>query len=127
MRLTFTIQRYNPETDTKPHPEEYRLEVNRGMTVLEGLIRIKNDQDGGALARSPACSLSEEAGDGLSSHGVMSRTFPQKEDMSTTRSLITGRLFRGATCTPPCRSSSLRTEVRQASFSVQSASKTWFS
>ncbi|MEE8494804.1 MAG: succinate dehydrogenase/fumarate reductase iron-sulfur subunit [Nitrospirales bacterium] len=51
MRLTFTVQRYNPETDTKPHPEEYRLEISRGMTVLEGLIRIKNDQDGGLSLR----------------------------------------------------------------------------
>ncbi|MBI4400139.1 MAG: succinate dehydrogenase iron-sulfur subunit [Nitrospirae bacterium] len=46
MRLTFTIQRFNPEADTHPHDEDYRLEVSRGMTVLEGLIRIKNEQDG---------------------------------------------------------------------------------
>jgi succinate dehydrogenase / fumarate reductase iron-sulfur subunit len=46
MRLTFTIQRYNPEVDTRSHDEDYRLEVGRGMTVLDGLIRIKNQQDG---------------------------------------------------------------------------------
>jgi succinate dehydrogenase / fumarate reductase iron-sulfur subunit len=46
MRLTFTIQRFNPEIDQHPHDEEYRLEVGRGMTVLDGLIRIKNQQDG---------------------------------------------------------------------------------
>jgi succinate dehydrogenase / fumarate reductase iron-sulfur subunit len=46
MRLTFTIQRYNPELDTRSHDEDYRLEVGRGMTVLDGLIRIKNQQDG---------------------------------------------------------------------------------
>jgi succinate dehydrogenase / fumarate reductase iron-sulfur subunit len=46
MRLTFTIQRYNPETDQRSHPEDYRLDVGRGMTVLEALIRIKNEQDG---------------------------------------------------------------------------------
>jgi succinate dehydrogenase / fumarate reductase iron-sulfur subunit len=46
MRLTFTVQRYNPELDTRSHDEDYRLEVGRGMTVLDGLIRIKNQQDG---------------------------------------------------------------------------------
>ncbi len=51
MRLTFTIQRYNPEVDVHPHFEEYRLEVGRGLTVLEALIRIKNEQDGSLSLR----------------------------------------------------------------------------
>ncbi len=51
MRLTFTIQRFNPETDICPHEEDYRLEVGRGMTVLESLIRIKNEQDGSLALR----------------------------------------------------------------------------
>ncbi len=51
MRLTFTIQRYNPEVDVHPHYEEYRLEVGRGLTVLEALIRIKNEQDGSLSLR----------------------------------------------------------------------------
>jgi len=46
MRLTFTIRRFNPETDEQPHDEEYRLEVGRGTTILDGLIRLKNEQDG---------------------------------------------------------------------------------
>jgi len=46
MRLAFTIQRYNPELDAAPHDETYRLDVTRGMTVLDALIRIKNEQDG---------------------------------------------------------------------------------
>ncbi|WP_447976863.1 succinate dehydrogenase/fumarate reductase iron-sulfur subunit [Candidatus Nitrospira bockiana] len=54
MRLTFTIQRYNPETESHPHDEDYRLEVGRGTTVLDGLIRIKNEQDG-ALAFRYSC------------------------------------------------------------------------
>src|SRR5207249_5659195 len=36
----------NPESDTHHHEEDYRLEVGRGMTVLDALIRIKNEQDG---------------------------------------------------------------------------------
>jgi succinate dehydrogenase / fumarate reductase, iron-sulfur subunit len=51
MRVTFQIQRYNPEMDTKPHMEQYRLDVGRGTTVLDGLIRIKNEQDGALTFR----------------------------------------------------------------------------
>jgi succinate dehydrogenase / fumarate reductase, iron-sulfur subunit len=51
MRLTFTIQRYNPEQDAAPHDEPYRLEVSRGMTVLDALIRIKNELDGSLALR----------------------------------------------------------------------------
>ncbi len=54
MRLTFTIHRFNPELDKHPHEEDYRLEVGRGMTVLDGLIRIKNEQDG-ALSFRYSC------------------------------------------------------------------------
>src|SRR5438132_1076558 len=46
MRLTFAVTRWNPETDIHYHEEDYRLEVSRGMTVLDALIRIKNEQDG---------------------------------------------------------------------------------
>src|SRR5919112_170446 len=51
MHVTFTIQRLNPERDPKPHDEDYRLEVGRGMTVLDALIRIKNEQDGSLSLR----------------------------------------------------------------------------
>ncbi|HET6675123.1 MAG TPA: succinate dehydrogenase iron-sulfur subunit [Nitrospiraceae bacterium] len=51
MRLTFSIRRFNPECDAKPHWEDYRLEVGRGMTVLEALIRIKNELDGSLSLR----------------------------------------------------------------------------
>lgn len=54
MRLTFTIQRYNPETEIKPHLEDYRLDVGRGITVLDALIRIKNEQEG-TLALRYSC------------------------------------------------------------------------
>jgi succinate dehydrogenase / fumarate reductase iron-sulfur subunit len=51
MRLTFTVTRFNPETDVRPHEEDYRLEVGRGLTVLEALIRIKNELDGSLSLR----------------------------------------------------------------------------
>ena len=51
MRLTFTIQRFNPEVDSAPHPQDFRLEVARGTTVLDALIRIKNECDGSLALR----------------------------------------------------------------------------
>ncbi|MCZ6581515.1 MAG: succinate dehydrogenase/fumarate reductase iron-sulfur subunit [Nitrospirae bacterium] len=46
MRVTFRIHRFNPELDRRSHWEEYRLPVWRGMTVLDGLIFLRNQQDG---------------------------------------------------------------------------------
>jgi succinate dehydrogenase / fumarate reductase iron-sulfur subunit len=51
MRLTFTIQRFIPEVDAVPHPEEFRLDVGRGLTMLDALIRIKNECDGSLSLR----------------------------------------------------------------------------
>ncbi len=51
MRLTFTIQRFNPEVDSSPYPQDIRLDVGRGMTVLDALIRIKQECDGSLAVR----------------------------------------------------------------------------
>ena len=51
MHLTFTIQRFNPEVDSIAHPQEIRLDVGRGMTVLDALIRIKQECDGSLALR----------------------------------------------------------------------------
>ena len=51
MRLTFTIQRFNPEVDSAAHPQDFRIEVARGTTVLDALIRIKNECDGSLALR----------------------------------------------------------------------------
>jgi succinate dehydrogenase / fumarate reductase iron-sulfur subunit len=51
MRLTFTIQRFNPEVDSTSHSQEFRLDVGRGMTVLDALIRIKQECDASLALR----------------------------------------------------------------------------
>lgn len=51
MRLTFTIQRFNPAVDSTAHDQEIRLDVGRGMTVLDALIRIKQECDGSLALR----------------------------------------------------------------------------
>src|SRR2546422_1965895 len=50
--------------------------------------------------------------------GSIACTLPQNERMSTVRSLSTGRWRSGSMLITPWRSHSLRTEVRQASFSA---------
>jgi succinate dehydrogenase / fumarate reductase iron-sulfur subunit len=54
MRLTFSLHRFNPETDRRPRVEDYRLDVGRGATILDCLIRIKNELDG-TLALRYSC------------------------------------------------------------------------
>jgi succinate dehydrogenase / fumarate reductase iron-sulfur subunit len=51
MRLTFHIRRFNPETDSHPRTQDCHLEVGRGTTVLDALIRIRNEQDGSLAIR----------------------------------------------------------------------------
>ncbi|CUS48853.1 MAG: succinate dehydrogenase iron-sulfur subunit SdhB [Idiomarinaceae bacterium HL-53] len=46
-KYTFSIYRYNPDTDTKPRMQDYTLELedNQDLMVLEALIKIKEEQD----------------------------------------------------------------------------------
>ena len=46
MEVTLRIKRYNPETDVKPHFEEYGVEVEPTDRVLDALNQVKWYQDG---------------------------------------------------------------------------------
>jgi succinate dehydrogenase / fumarate reductase iron-sulfur subunit len=54
MRITLTITRFNPETDRQPQAVRYRLDVGRGATVLDALLRVRNEQ-AGSLALRYSC------------------------------------------------------------------------
>jgi succinate dehydrogenase / fumarate reductase iron-sulfur subunit len=43
--LTFTVQRYDPEKDSKPYMQKFTVPYKKGMTVLEALIYIKENLD----------------------------------------------------------------------------------
>ncbi|MBT3190607.1 MAG: succinate dehydrogenase iron-sulfur subunit [Anaerolineae bacterium] len=45
-KITLKLFRYNPETDTKPHYDTYKLEVEPTDRVLDLLERIKGYEDG---------------------------------------------------------------------------------
>jgi succinate dehydrogenase / fumarate reductase iron-sulfur subunit len=49
---TFTIFRYNPETDEAPRFRDYEIPESKGMTVLEGLYYILENHDPTVAFRS---------------------------------------------------------------------------
>ncbi len=49
--VTFRIKRFDPEKDRKPHFQEFRFELQPGMTVLDSLLYIKAEIDGSLTFR----------------------------------------------------------------------------
>jgi succinate dehydrogenase / fumarate reductase iron-sulfur subunit len=43
--VIFTIRRFDPDNDKAPHYEDYKVHIEPGMTVLDGLHRIRETQD----------------------------------------------------------------------------------
>ncbi len=41
----FIVQRFNPESDSEPRWQRYDVRTHAGMTVLEGLHQIRDEQD----------------------------------------------------------------------------------
>jgi succinate dehydrogenase / fumarate reductase iron-sulfur subunit len=54
--VTFRVRRYEPGEDGRPHWREYRIEGSPGMTVLDGLWKIKESQDP-SLAWRASCRM----------------------------------------------------------------------
>ncbi len=52
MRITISIQRFNPELDVKPHLQDFCIEAGRETTVLLALIKIKEEMDGSLSFRA---------------------------------------------------------------------------
>lgn len=68
--LTFKVQRYDPDKDVKPYLQEFVVPSKRGMTVLEGLIYIKENIDNTLSFRS-SCRMGI-----CGSCGVLVNSFP---------------------------------------------------
>lgn len=69
-KINFSIYRYNPEVDTKPHMQEYTLEVDkeRDMMVLDALLLLKEQDPTLAFRRS--CREGVCGSDGLNMNGT---------------------------------------------------------
>ncbi|MBI2863372.1 MAG: succinate dehydrogenase iron-sulfur subunit [Chloroflexi bacterium] len=46
MEVRFQIQRFDPEADRRPYTKDYDVSLFDGATVLDGLIKIKDEMDG---------------------------------------------------------------------------------
>lgn len=68
MRVTFRISRYNPEIDNEPHFQDYSVEANPTMTVLDVLHQIKWDIDG-TLSFRRSCAHGICGSDGMKING----------------------------------------------------------
>jgi len=55
-QVTFKIQRYDPERGNAPHFQEFMVPVSPGMTVLDGLIYVKENLDS-TLAFRSSCRM----------------------------------------------------------------------
>lgn len=50
--VTYNVLRFDPDKDKKPYMQTFQIPVPKGMTVLEGLIYIKENLDGSLTWRS---------------------------------------------------------------------------
>jgi len=56
-QIIFRVQRYDPEKGDAPHFQEFTVPSKRGMTVLDGLLYIKENIDSSLTFRS-SCRMS---------------------------------------------------------------------
>ena len=51
-KVTYKVQRYDPDKDKKPYTQVFVIPFKHGMTVLDGLIYIKENVDNTLSFRS---------------------------------------------------------------------------
>ncbi len=54
--VVYRVRRFDPDKDSEPHWEEYRIEAPPGMTILDGLLKIKETQSP-SLAWRSSCRM----------------------------------------------------------------------
>ncbi len=69
MQVTLKIQRFNPEKDSAPYWKEYTIEAEPTDRVLDGLLKIKLEQDGTLTMRS-SCAHGICGSDAMRINGV---------------------------------------------------------
>jgi succinate dehydrogenase / fumarate reductase iron-sulfur subunit len=68
--IRFSIFRYDPQKDKKPHYKDYQVELQRsGMMILDALNQIRWEQDG-SLSFRRSCREGVCGSDGLNVNGV---------------------------------------------------------
>ncbi|MFC1905620.1 2Fe-2S iron-sulfur cluster-binding protein, partial [Chloroflexota bacterium] len=55
-QIKYKVQRYDPEKDKAPYLQEFTVPFNKGMTILDGLLYIKENLDS-TLAFRTSCRM----------------------------------------------------------------------
>ena len=92
MNVTLRIQRFNPETDDKPHWEEYPVEVEPSDRLLDALHHVRWYQDG-TLAFRRSCAHGVCGSDAMTINNV--NRLACKVLMRDLGSRVTVELLRG--------------------------------
>ena len=66
---TLNVFRYVPEEDDEPHTETYEVETYEGMTVLDALIKIRDEQDPSLTVRH-SCRMARCGSDAVYINGT---------------------------------------------------------
>lgn len=69
MNITLKIQRYNPDTDKAPYFQEFTVEVDPNDRLLDGLMKVKQFQDG-SLGFRKSCAHGVCGSDGMRINGA---------------------------------------------------------
>lgn len=55
-KITFRLRRFDPDKDTKPHYQDFEIDLKPGMTVLDGLHEVKQKHDS-TIAMRYSCRM----------------------------------------------------------------------
>src|SRR6266480_130683 len=48
---TLKVRRYQPETGEGPYWQEFKVELDPDLSVLDGLLKVRDEQDGSLVVR----------------------------------------------------------------------------
>ena len=113
--IIFRLRRFDPDNESAPHWDEYKMHVEDGMTVLEALHEIKAQQEPSLSYRS-SCRM------GVSGSRIWSRTLNRSSrnmpPSSHSSSIQTARRWMN----PQVSTSSLRRSARRSASSPTASS-----
>lgn len=69
MKIILKIQRFNPDTDSGPYYQEFTVEVDPNERLLDGLMKVKQYQDG-SLGFRKSCAHGVCGSDGMRINGT---------------------------------------------------------
>ena len=66
--ITFRVRRFDPDKESAPHWDDYKMHVHDGMTVLEALHELKAQQE--LWLNCTKCFLHTDVNEGAANNAV---------------------------------------------------------